>query len=120
MTEQSCSIGGYTAAAATKNGRYLLVTPKNLNLNFPLGIGVLHLKDESKKCNLAWIFFGSQSVVLSLGTNKKIIAWAPLLIILVATAYPTSEKFSQIFQSFEPYFHDFCSIFVTLLSPIVP
>ena len=98
MTKQSCSIGGYTAAVAIKNGRYLLVTPKNLNLNFPLGIGVLHLKDESKSCNFAWIFFGSQSVVLSLGTNKKIIAWAPLLIILVATAYPSLRKILSNFS----------------------
>ena len=120
MTEQSCSIGGYRTAAATINGRYLLVSPKKMNLNFPLGIGVLHLIDGSKSCNLAWIFFSSQSGVLISGTSKEITGRAQLLMILAATAYTSRKKILSIFQSFEPYFHDFCSIFVTLLSPIVP
>ena len=28
MTDQSCSIGGYRTATATKNARYLLLPPK--------------------------------------------------------------------------------------------
>ena len=90
-----------------------------MNLNFPLGIGVLHLKDESKSSNLARIFFSSQTVVLNTGTNKKITAQAQLWMILAATAHPSPMKILLIFQSFETYFHDFCSIFVTLSSPIV-
>ena len=65
-------------------------------------------------------FSAAKIVVLRMGTNKKITAWAQLLMILAATAYPSPQKILSIFHYFERYFHDFCSIFVILSSRIVP
>jgi len=69
-----------------------------VNCDFPLGIGVLQLKYESKRSNLAWIFFSSLNVVLAMGTNKKITARAQLFMILVATAYPSPITILSIFS----------------------
>ena len=117
MTEQSRSIGGWRTGTATKNGRYLLVPPKKVNLNFPLGIGVLHLIYGSKSCNLAWIFFSSQSGVLISGTSKEITGRAQLLMILAATAYTSRKKiisiFSIVWTLFPWFLQHFCHFIVS-------
>jgi len=117
MTEQACSIGGYRTAAATKNARYFLLPPKKMILNFPLDIGVLQLKDESKSCNLAWIFFSNQIVVLNSGINKKKTARAQLLMILAATTYPSLKKILPIFSIIRTLFPSFlqhlCHFFIS-------
>lgn len=54
-----------------KNAKFLLLLLKKWDLNFPLHVGMLQLKDESKSSDSAWIFLGNQILVYSDTSKKK-------------------------------------------------